>query len=41
VFACGGCGGVAVQVVSGEEFLVTSLELARQPDGQGSPDKER
>jgi hydrogenase nickel incorporation protein HypA/HybF len=41
VFACGGCGGVAVQVVSGEEFLVTSLELARQPDGRGSPDKER
>ena len=28
VFACGACGGVAVQVVSGEEFLVTSLELA-------------
>jgi hydrogenase nickel incorporation protein HypA/HybF len=28
VFACGGCGGVAVEVVSGEEFLVTSLELA-------------
>src|ERR1700692_2548656 len=28
-FACGGCGGIAVEVVSGEEFLVTSLELAR------------
>jgi hydrogenase nickel incorporation protein HypA/HybF len=41
VFACGGCGGVAVQVISGEEFLVTSLELAAQPDGQNSPDKER
>jgi hydrogenase nickel incorporation protein HypA/HybF len=27
VFACGGCGGVDVQVVSGEEFLITSLEL--------------
>ena len=28
VFACGGCGGFAVEVVSGEEFLITSLELA-------------
>jgi hydrogenase nickel incorporation protein HypA/HybF len=40
VFACGACGGVEVQVVSGEEFLVTSLELAPQPDDQGSPDGE-
>jgi hydrogenase nickel incorporation protein HypA/HybF len=28
VFACGGCGGLDVEVVSGEEFLITSLELA-------------
>jgi len=27
-------------VVSGEEFLITSLELAAQPDDQGSPDRE-
>ena len=27
VFACGGCGGFDAEVVSGEEFLVTSLEL--------------
>jgi hydrogenase nickel incorporation protein HypA/HybF len=40
VFACGGCGGVEVQVVSGEEFLVTSLELASRPDDQGSADRE-
>ena len=28
VFACGGCGGFDAEVVSGEEFLITSLELA-------------
>ena len=28
VFACAGCGGFDVEVVSGEEFLITSLELA-------------
>ena len=27
VFACGGCVGFDAEVVSGEEFLVTSLEL--------------
>jgi hydrogenase nickel incorporation protein HypA/HybF len=27
VFACGGCGGFDAEVVSGEEFLITSLEL--------------
>lgn len=27
VFACGGCGGIEVEIVSGEEFLITSLEL--------------
>lgn len=30
VIACGGCGGVEVEVVSGEEFLITSLELGEQ-----------
>lgn len=34
VFACGGCGGFDAEVVSGEEFLVTSLELESSfPDG--------
>ena len=28
VFACGACGGFNADVVSGEEFLITSLELA-------------
>jgi hydrogenase nickel incorporation protein HypA/HybF len=27
VFACGGCGGFDAEVVSGEEFLLTSLEI--------------
>jgi hydrogenase nickel incorporation protein HypA/HybF len=27
VFACGGCGGFDAEVVSGEELLITSLEL--------------
>jgi hydrogenase nickel incorporation protein HypA/HybF len=27
-FACGGCGGTSVRVTAGEEFLITSLELA-------------
>ena len=27
VFACGACGGFDAAVVSGEEFLITSLEL--------------
>ena len=40
VFACGGCGGLAVEVVSGEEFLITSLELAPEQDGNGSADGE-
>jgi len=40
VFACGGCGGCDVEVVSGEEFLITSLELegeGRAPDGAFPP----
>jgi len=28
VFACGACGGSDAEVISGEEFLITSLELA-------------
>lgn len=28
VFVCTDCGGVDVEVVSGEEFMITSLELA-------------
>jgi hydrogenase nickel incorporation protein HypA/HybF len=40
VFACGGCGGFAVEVVSGEEFLITSLELDLPRDGKDSPDGE-
>lgn len=27
VFACGACGGFDAEVLSGEEFLITSLEL--------------
>jgi hydrogenase nickel incorporation protein HypA/HybF len=34
VFSCGGCGGCDVAVVSGEEFLITSLEL--QGEGAGT-----
>jgi hydrogenase nickel incorporation protein HypA/HybF len=29
-FACGGCGAIDVEIVSGEEFLVTSLEVAQE-----------
>ena len=28
VFACESCGGRQVEIVAGEEFLITSLELA-------------
>jgi len=28
VFACAGCGGIDVEIVAGEEFLITSLEVA-------------
>jgi hydrogenase nickel incorporation protein HypA/HybF len=30
VFACGSCGGFDAEVVSGEEFLITSLELEEE-----------
>ena len=26
-FACGQCGGIEIEIVAGEEFLITSLEL--------------
>jgi len=33
-FACGRCGGTEVEIVTGEEFLITSLELAEEaPEG--------
>jgi hydrogenase nickel incorporation protein HypA/HybF len=32
-FECRGCGGFDVEVVSGEEFLITSLELATEEAG--------
>lgn len=30
VFACGACGGIDTEVASGEELLITSLELEEQ-----------
>ncbi len=33
VFACGGCGGFDAEVLSGEEFLITSLELESKGAG--------
>lgn len=27
-FRCGGCGGTGVRITAGEEFLITSLDLA-------------
>jgi len=35
VFACGACGGFDAEVVSGEEFLITSLELESSFPGDG------
>jgi hydrogenase nickel incorporation protein HypA/HybF len=29
-FACGGCGAIDVEIVSGEEFLITSLEVTEE-----------
>lgn len=31
VFACGDCGSTDAEIVSGEEFVITSLELAAEP----------
>jgi hydrogenase nickel incorporation protein HypA/HybF len=33
VFACAGCAGIDVEIVAGEEFLITSLELAETGTG--------
>ncbi|ADG89910.1 hydrogenase expression protein HupH [Thermobispora bispora] len=30
ILLCGGCGSQRVEIVSGEEFLITSLELAEE-----------
>jgi hydrogenase nickel incorporation protein HypA/HybF len=44
VIACGACGGSDAEVVSGEEFLITSLELAENlvpaQDFEPAKDKE-
>ena len=39
VFACAGCGGIDVEIVAGEEFLITSLELADAEKGAGDAEK--
>lgn len=36
VFACAGCGGIDVEIVAGEEFLITSLELGETETGTGA-----
>ena len=33
VFICASCGGTDTEIVAGEEFLVTSLELADEGAG--------
>ena len=30
VFACGGCRGLDTEVIAGEEFLITALDLAEE-----------
>ena len=41
VFACAGCGGIDVQIVAGEEFLITSLELVADAGrGRGTGDAD-
>jgi hydrogenase nickel incorporation protein HypA/HybF len=34
VFACRDCGGVDAEITAGEEFMITSLELAGEPAEQ-------
>ena len=34
VFACRDCGGVDAEITAGEEFMLTSLELAGEPAGE-------
>jgi hydrogenase nickel incorporation protein HypA/HybF len=36
VFACASCQGIDVEVVAGEEFLITSLELGETESGLGA-----
>jgi len=33
VFVCRDCGSIDAEVISGEEFMVTSLDLGAAPDG--------
>jgi len=35
VFACATCGGLNTEVVAGEEFLITSLELLPEAGAEG------
>lgn len=34
VFACPRCGGVNAEITAGEEFMITSLDLAGEPAGE-------
>ncbi|MBO0802526.1 MAG: hydrogenase maturation nickel metallochaperone HypA [Nocardiopsaceae bacterium] len=34
VFACHDCGGIDAEIIAGEEFMVTSLDLAAEPAGE-------
>ena len=36
VFACRDCGSIDAEVISGEEFMVTSLDLAAAADGEAN-----
>jgi len=36
VFACRDCGSIDAEVISGEEFMVTSLDLTAAPDGEAN-----
>ena len=38
VFACRDCGSIDAEVISGEEFMVTSLDLTAAPDEAAAPD---
>ena len=35
MFACASCGGIDTEVVAGEEFLITSLDLAPDEGASG------
>ena len=36
VFACRDCGSIDAEVIAGEEFMVTSLDLTAAPDGEAN-----